>query len=102
MIERRPEEFKIACLTDLMSLFPVKKPFYAGFGNRQTDIKSYVAANISQEKIFIIDPAGNVKNASSFGFQTNYNSMLKDNVVDYVFPPLNLAKSLEGDEKAKK
>lgn len=100
VIERKPEEFKIACLTDLMSLFPVKKPFYAGFGNRETDIKSYVAANISPEKIFIIDPAGNVKNASSLGFQTNYDSMLKDNVVDYVFPPLDGSRAIESHDKA--
>jgi phosphatidate phosphatase LPIN len=36
VIERRPEEFKIACLADLKSLFPVARPFFAGFGNRET------------------------------------------------------------------
>ncbi|GMR33885.1 hypothetical protein PMAYCL1PPCAC_04080, partial [Pristionchus mayeri] len=34
VIERRPEEFKIAALTDLKQLFPVEAPFFAGFGNR--------------------------------------------------------------------
>lgn len=33
VILRRPEEFKIACLQDIQSLFP-QTPFYAGFGNR--------------------------------------------------------------------
>jgi phosphatidate phosphatase LPIN len=36
VIERKPEEFKIACLTDLKSLFPGDEPFFAGFGNRET------------------------------------------------------------------
>jgi phosphatidate phosphatase LPIN len=34
---RRPDEFKIACLKDIQSLFPAdSQPFYAGFGNRPT------------------------------------------------------------------
>jgi len=36
VIERRPDEFKIACLSDLKALFPSKQPFFAGFGNRPT------------------------------------------------------------------
>lgn len=37
VVQRRPQEFKIACLTDIYGLFPVgKKPFYAGFGNRDS------------------------------------------------------------------
>jgi phosphatidate phosphatase LPIN len=88
VIERKPEEFKIACLTDLMRLFPSKNPFYAGFGNRETDIKSYVAVGIPVERIFTIDPNGDVKVACYDGFKTNYHTMLKDQVVDYFFPPL--------------
>ena len=35
MIEKKPEEFKIACLRDIQSLFPSNRnPFYAGFGNK--------------------------------------------------------------------
>ena len=36
MIEKKPEEFKIACLRDIQSLFPPsnRNPFYAGFGNK--------------------------------------------------------------------
>ncbi|KHJ85188.1 LNS2 protein [Oesophagostomum dentatum] len=41
VIERRPEEFKIAALSDLKKLFPVKQPFFAGFGNRET-LYSYI------------------------------------------------------------
>ncbi|WIA29421.1 hypothetical protein OEZ86_011924 [Tetradesmus obliquus] len=39
---RRPHEFKIACLQDIRALFPQEwNPFYAGFGNRDTDEVSY-------------------------------------------------------------
>lgn len=75
-----------------MSLFPVKHPFYAGFGNRETDIKSYVAVGIPPERILIIDPTGRVENAARIGFETNYDMMLRDNVVDHFFPPLVLHK----------
>jgi phosphatidate phosphatase LPIN len=99
VIERKPEEFKIACLSDLMSLFPSRHPFYAGFGNRETDIKSYVAVGIPTEQILIIDPTGNVKNAAYDGFKTNYDMMLKDRVVDYFFPPLNSSQNKETDRR---
>ena len=33
VIEKKPEEFKIACLRDIKKLFP-QNPFYAGYGNR--------------------------------------------------------------------
>lgn len=36
VIDRRPEEFKIAALTDIRKLFGGGNPFYAGFGNRIT------------------------------------------------------------------
>lgn len=35
VIEKKPEVFKIACLTDIKDLFlPSRQPFYAAFGNR--------------------------------------------------------------------
>uniref|UniRef100_A0AC34GKD4 LNS2/PITP domain-containing protein n=1 Tax=Panagrolaimus sp. ES5 TaxID=591445 RepID=A0AC34GKD4_9BILA len=57
VIERKPEEFKIACLSNLRDLFPDEHPFYAGFGNRETDIKTYSAVDIPLERIFIINPS---------------------------------------------
>jgi phosphatidate phosphatase LPIN len=36
VIEKKPEKFKIECLTDIRNLFPVsQQPFYAAFGNRE-------------------------------------------------------------------
>lgn len=34
VIERKPEQFKIECLSDIKALFSDKNPFYAGYGNR--------------------------------------------------------------------
>lgn len=37
VIEKKPEKFKIECLTDIKHLFyPNSEPFYAAFGNRAT------------------------------------------------------------------
>ncbi|KAL3693544.1 hypothetical protein R1sor_007195 [Riccia sorocarpa] len=61
VIRRAPHEFKIACLEVIKSLFPPDcKPFYAGFGNRDTDELSYLKVGISKGKIFIINPKGEV------------------------------------------
>lgn len=90
VIERKPEEFKIACLSDLKSLFPAKHPFYAGFGNRETDVRSYAAVDIPAERILIINPSGTVRRADSHGFSSSYSSMAME-MVDYLFPPLHLS-----------
>ncbi|XP_047316372.1 phosphatidate phosphatase PAH2-like isoform X2 [Impatiens glandulifera] len=61
VIRRAPHEFKIACLEDIKALFPPDhNPFYAGFGNRDTDEISYLKVGIPIGKIFIINPKGEV------------------------------------------
>ena len=57
VIARQPEQFKISCLRQIKSIFPnneIVNPFWAGFGNRLTDVKSYRAINIDDRRIFII------------------------------------------------
>ncbi|PPE01787.1 hypothetical protein GOBAR_DD01167 [Gossypium barbadense] len=61
VIRRAPHEFKIACLEEIKALFPSDcNPFYAGFGNRDTDEISYLKVGIPRGKIFIINPKGEV------------------------------------------
>ncbi|KAK4274699.1 hypothetical protein QN277_017886 [Acacia crassicarpa] len=61
VIRRAPHEFKIACLEDIKALFPSDcNPFYAGFGNRDTDEISYLKVGIPKGKIFIINPKGEI------------------------------------------
>lgn len=44
------------CLEDIRALFPPEwQPFYAGFGNRDTDEISYLAVGVPAAKIFIIN-----------------------------------------------
>lgn len=46
IVVRRPHEFKIACLQDIRALFPAEwNPFYAAFGNRDTDEVAYRCAH---------------------------------------------------------
>ncbi|XP_019174469.1 PREDICTED: phosphatidate phosphatase PAH2-like isoform X2 [Ipomoea nil] len=61
VVRRVPHEFKIACLEDIKALFPVdRNPFYAGFGNRNSDEISYLKVGIPKGKIFIINPKGEI------------------------------------------
>jgi phosphatidate phosphatase LPIN len=57
IIWRNPEEFKRACLEDIRSLFPDDfNPYYAGFGNRQSDETAYRAVGVPESRILIINP----------------------------------------------
>ena len=66
IILKKPEVFKIACLSNIRQLFPDGfEPFYAGFGNRDTDAVSYRAVEVPLQKIFIINPEGQVHHFQS-------------------------------------
>ena len=58
VILRKPEEFKIAALETVRNVFPNGNPYYAGFGNRETDAKSYRVVGIPDHKIFTINSSG--------------------------------------------
>ena len=87
VIRRAPQEFKIACLSDIRELFPAERnPFYAGFGNRDTDAMSYEAVGVPKGKVFIINPKGEVA-VRHMGDVKSYTS-LRDLVHD-IFPSIN-------------
>lgn len=89
VIRRAPHEFKIACLSDIRALFPSdRNPFYAGFGNRETDAISYEAVGIPKGKVFIINPKGevvvnNMTDVRSYG---SLHSLVHD-----IFPAIKIA-----------
>jgi phosphatidate phosphatase LPIN len=61
VIEKKPHLLKIPLLTELKNLFPQGlKPFYAGFGNRETDAISYRYLGIPLNKCFIINTSSEV------------------------------------------
>eukprot|EP00124_Ichthyophonus_hoferi_P003038 Ihof_evm1s239 gene=Ihof_evmTU1s239 len=85
VIRKKPEEFKIACLRDIRSLFPANvNPFYGGFGNRITDDVSYRAVGVPQARIFIINSTGEIKTEHHITFRSSYQSLSE--LVDHMFP----------------
>ncbi|XP_014496067.1 phosphatidate phosphatase PAH1 [Vigna radiata var. radiata] len=88
VIRRAPHEFKIACLEDIKRLFPSDyNPFYAGFGNRDTDELSYRKMGIPKGKIFIINPKGEVATSHRIDSKS-YTSL--HTLVNDMFPPTSL------------
>ena len=86
VIDRKPHLFKIAALWNVKNLFKDgSMPFYAGFGNRETDAISYRAVGISLKKIFIINPQSEVVILQSM-YKKTYE--LINDMVDQVFPPV--------------
>ncbi|KAL9247603.1 hypothetical protein vseg_021020 [Gypsophila vaccaria] len=89
VIRRAPHEFKISCLEDIKVLFPQDhNPFYAGFGNRDTDEISYLRVGIPIGKIFIINPKGQI--AVNRRVDTKSYTSLHSLVHD-MFPPAPVA-----------
>uniref|UniRef100_A0A3B4ANE5 LNS2/PITP domain-containing protein n=1 Tax=Periophthalmus magnuspinnatus TaxID=409849 RepID=A0A3B4ANE5_9GOBI len=59
VIEKKPEKFKIECLTDIKNLFyPNTHPFYAAFGNRDNDVFAYKKVGVPVSRIFTVNPKG--------------------------------------------
>ncbi|KAM7526283.1 hypothetical protein LguiA_016185 [Lonicera macranthoides] len=88
VIRRAPHEFKIACLEDIKALFPADyNPFYAGFGNRDTDELSYRKIGIPKGKIFIINPKGEVAISHCIDAKS-YTSL--HTLVNDMFPPTSM------------
>lgn len=86
VIRRAPHEFKIACLEDIRALFPPdSNPFYAGFGNRDTDEISYLKVGIAKGKIFIINPKGEISVNRRCLDTKSYTSLHA--LVNGMFPP---------------
>ncbi|XP_017772334.1 PREDICTED: phosphatidate phosphatase LPIN3 isoform X1 [Nicrophorus vespilloides] len=87
VIEKKPEQFKISCMSDIKALFPIdSNPFYAGYGNRINDVWAYRAVGIPIVRIFTINPKGELKHELTQTFQSSYSGQFL--VVNDVFPPI--------------
>jgi phosphatidate phosphatase LPIN len=88
VIHRRPEIFKIAVLKDIKSIFPKDhSPFYAGFGNRDTDAISYRTVEVPMGKIFIINPQSQIHQFFNTALTNSYFQL--NEMVHEVFPAMN-------------
>ncbi|KAL2082622.1 hypothetical protein ACEWY4_022440 [Coilia grayii] len=87
VIEKKPEKFKVECLTDIKNLFyPNIDPFYAAFGNRATDVYSYKEVGVQLNRIFTVNPKGELVQEHA---KANVSSYVRlGEVVDHVFPLL--------------
>lgn len=92
VIEKKPEKFKVQCLTDIKNLFyPNVEPFYAAFGNRPADVYSYKQVGVSLNRIFTVNPKGELIQEHA---KTNISSYVRlCEVVDHVFPLLKRSHS---------
>uniref|UniRef100_A0A8K9WNJ8 phosphatidate phosphatase n=1 Tax=Oncorhynchus mykiss TaxID=8022 RepID=A0A8K9WNJ8_ONCMY len=87
VIEKKPERFKIECLTDVKQLFhPNTEPFYAAFGNRATDVYSYKEVGVPLNRIFTVNPKGELIQEHARTNISSYGRLCE--VVDHVFPLL--------------
>ena len=87
IIQRKPHLLKIPLLTEIKNLFPKNiNPFYAGFGNRDTDAIAYRYLDIPLNNIFIVDPNSDVIQLGKEE-TTTYNDI--NNNLESYFPKEN-------------
>ncbi|KAM6980672.1 phosphatidate phosphatase LPIN2 [Aplochiton taeniatus] len=85
VIEKKPEVFKIACLTDIRELFnPRRQPFYAAFGNRTNDAYAYKQVGVSDSRIFTVNPKGELIQERTKGNKSSYTHLSE--LVEHFFP----------------
>ncbi|KAJ8378858.1 hypothetical protein AAFF_G00233600 [Aldrovandia affinis] len=85
VIEKKPEIFKMECLTDIKNLFhPNTQPFYAAFGNRTNDAFAYRQVGVPVCRIFTVNPKGELTQEQSRGNKSSYSRLSK--LVEHVFP----------------
>ncbi|CAL8320059.1 unnamed protein product [Arctogadus glacialis] len=88
VIEKKPEIFKIECLTDIKNLFlHNKQPFHAAFGNRTNDVFAYKEVGVPVCRIFTVNPKGELIQEQTRGNKTSYCRLSE--LVEHVFPLLN-------------
>lgn len=87
VIEKKPEVFKVACLSDIQQLFlPQRQPFYAAFGNRPNDVFAYRQVGLPESRIFTVNPRGELIQELIKNHKSTYQRL--GEVVELLFPPV--------------
>lgn len=95
VIHRKPHEFKITALREIRSLFPPDyNPYHAGFGNRDSDIISYRAVGLIPQRIFVVNPKGELVVTNARYESTASYSTLQA-LVESVFPDISRQSGLD-------
>ena len=89
VISRTSQEFKMDILSQIKSLFigdalKYSNPFYAGFGNRQSDLSTYKNVGIAEETIFIVNPLGQISYDQNGKVNISYSKLIE--FIDCFFP----------------
>ncbi|XP_037132473.1 phosphatidate phosphatase LPIN2 isoform X1 [Syngnathus acus] len=88
VIEKKPEIFKIECLTDIKNLFQHnKQPFHAAFGNRANDVFAYKEVGVPVCRIFTVNPKGELIQEQTKGNKSSYCRLSE--LVEHMFPLLS-------------
>lgn len=96
VIRKKPQEFKIAALREVRSLFALDyNPFHAGFGNRETDVISYRAVGLIPHRIFVVNPRGELVVMKAMYESAASYSSLRALLVGSVFPDITGKTGLE-------
>ncbi|CXH99104.1 HAD superfamily protein, putative [Plasmodium berghei] len=97
VIDKKPYIFKIAALRDIRNLFPLNhNPFYAAFGNTESDHRAYISVGVPEAKVFIIDNHGIVHHVNSTYAKT-YETMSE--ITEYMFPSIKCDTKREDDDQ---
>ncbi|XP_042357426.1 zgc:123305 isoform X2 [Plectropomus leopardus] len=92
VIEKKPEVFKIACLSDIKDLFnPQRRPFYAAFGNRTNDAYAYKQVGVPDTRLFTVNPKGELIQERTKGNKSSYSHLSE--LVEHFFPMLSVGGS---------
>lgn len=84
IIDKTPDEFKIKVLKDLKRFFP-ENPFYAGFGDKITDVNTYSSIGVHSSFIFIVNELGHVNfDPTKQQDQLNYKKLAEN--IEKLFP----------------
>ncbi|NXM51016.1 LPIN3 phosphatase, partial [Gymnorhina tibicen] len=86
VIEKKPEVFKVTCLTDIQKLFATKCPFYAGFGNRPNDVYAYKQVGLPESHIFTVKPNGELIQEFAKNQKSTFERLSE--LVEVFFPPV--------------
>lgn len=97
IITRDPQNFKIACLKKIETLFEPENPYIAGFGNKINDVIAYKTLNIPESKIFTISPEGNIRLEISKSVGGTHKAL--NEFVEQMFPRIHADCDIEYDHR---
>lgn len=84
IIDKTPDEFKISFLNEVKFLFDGINPFYAGFGDKITDVNTYASIGIKKSLIFIVNEFGYVNFDPKLKDQLTYKAIVEN--INKFFP----------------